>query len=77
METAKHAWAKLEKPIPCRTTRRRILLTDGYLRLTAETFYEYFGRPVLLEEAREIAENVLRWLECLLDGEKEPPLGTE
>ena len=41
-----------------------------------ETFFEKFGRPVLLEEAREIAENVMRWLECLLDGENEPPINT-
>lgn len=55
-------------PVRCRTTRKRIMLSDDYLRRTAEVFEAELGRPVSRDEAREIAENVLRYLEALSDG---------
>lgn len=60
-------------PIRCRTTRRRVMLTDDYLRRTAELFEVELGRPVTKAEAREIAENVLCYLECLVDGAEQSP----
>lgn len=60
-------------PIRCRTTRRRVMLTDDYLRRTAEVFEKELGRPVTRDEAREIAENVLCYLECLVDGAEQIP----
>ena len=60
-------------PVRCRTTRRRIMLTDDYLRRTAEVFEAELGRPVSRDEAREIAENVLRYLETLSDGAELAP----
>ncbi len=49
------------------------MLTDDYLRRTAEVFEVELGRPVTRDEAREIAESVLCYLECLVDGTEQSP----
>ena len=67
MDNGENPWVRLDTPLPCRTTRRRIFLSDDFLRETAEHFARKFGRPVPCDEARVIAENVLAYLECLVD----------
>lgn len=53
----------------CRSTRRRIVFSEEYLRLTVLTFERHLGRTVTMDEAREIAENTLAWMEWIADGE--------
>ncbi len=57
------------RDVVCRTTRRRIVLSEEYLRLTVLTFERQYGRTVTMDEAREIAENTLAWMEWIADGE--------
>lgn len=53
----------------CRSTRRPIVLSEEYLRLTVLVFERHLGRTVTMDEAREIAENTLAWMEWIADGE--------
>ncbi|MCW5830313.1 MAG: hypothetical protein KIT79_13485 [Deltaproteobacteria bacterium] len=55
--------------VVCRTTRSRIVLREEYLRLTVLTFERHMGRTVTMDEAREIAENTLVWMEWIADEE--------
>lgn len=57
------------KPVTCRSTRRRFVFSEEYLRLTVLTFERHLGRSVTMDEAREIAENTLAWMEWIIDGE--------
>lgn len=48
-----------------RSVRQRPAFSEEYLRFTVLTFEKHLGRTVTMEEAREIAENTLAWLEWI------------
>lgn len=51
--------------VVCRSRRQRTPFSEEYLRFTVLTFEKHLGRTVTMEEAKEIAENTLAWLEWI------------